>query len=73
MIIIYVDESLRRGFYECDPREVIERAKGVLMKLTGLDEPEVFRRLQKLSRDQNQKMVEVARMILPADEAFRPV
>jgi AmiR/NasT family two-component response regulator len=56
-----------------EDRKVIERAKGILMKQTGLDEPEVFRRLQKLSRDQNQKMVEVARMILRADEAFRPV
>jgi response regulator NasT len=56
-----------------EDRKVIERAKGILMKKTGLDEPEVFRRLQKLSRDQNQKMVEVARMILRAEEAFRPV
>ncbi len=56
-----------------EDRKVIERAKGILMKKTGLDEPEVFRRLQKLSRDQNQKMVEVARMILRADEAFQPL
>ena len=56
-----------------EDRKVIERAKGILMKKAGLDEPEAFRRLQKLSRDQNQKMVEVARMILRADEAFRPV
>ena len=35
-----------------EDRKVIERAKGILMKTTGLDEPEVFRRLQKLSRDQ---------------------
>ena len=34
------------------------------MKKADLDEPEAFLRLQKLSRDQNQKMVEVARMIL---------
>ena len=53
-----------------EDRKVIERAKGILMKKTGLDEHEVFRRLQKLSRDQNQKMVEVARMILRAEEAF---
>ena len=43
------------------------------MKKAGLDEPEAFLRLQKLARDQNQKMVEVARMILRADKAFRPV
>ena len=54
-------------------RKVIERAKGILMKKAGLDESEAFRRLQKLSRDQNQKMVEVGRMILRAEEAFRPL
>jgi two-component system, response regulator PdtaR len=56
-----------------EDRKLIERAKGILMKKAGLDESEAFRRLQKLSRDQNQKMVEVARMILRAEEAFRPV
>jgi response regulator NasT len=56
-----------------EDRKVIERAKGILMKKAGLDEPEAFHRLQKLSRDQNQKMVEVARMILRTAEAFRPV
>jgi two-component system, response regulator PdtaR len=55
-----------------DDRKLIERAKGILMKKAGLDEPEAFRRLQKLARDQNQKVVEVARMILRAEEAFRP-
>ena len=56
-----------------EDRKVIERAKGILMKKAGLNEPEAFLRLQKLARDQNQKMVEVARMILRADKAFRPV
>ena len=62
--------ELRRGALE--DRKAIERAKGILMKKAGLDEPEAFLRLQKLARDQNQKMVEVARMILRADKAFRP-
>jgi response regulator NasT len=56
-----------------EDRKVIERAKGILMKKAGLDEPDAFRRLQKLSRDQNRKVVEVAQMILQADEAFRPL
>jgi response regulator NasT len=56
-----------------EDRKVIERAKGILMRKAGLDESAAFRRLQKPSRDQNQKMVEVARMILRAEEAFRPV
>jgi AmiR/NasT family two-component response regulator len=54
-----------------EDRKVIERAKGILMKKTGLDEAGAFHRLQKLSRDHNQKMVEVARMLLRAEEAFQ--
>jgi response regulator NasT len=48
-------------------RKIIERAKGVLMKKTGLDEETAFLRLQKLARDRNQKMVEVAEMVLRAN------
>ncbi len=54
-----------------EDRKVIERAKGVLMKKGSLDEQEAFRRLQKLSRDNNKKLVEVARAILLAEEALQ--
>ena len=53
-----------------EDRKVIERAKGVLMRERGLDEPEAFRRLQKLARDNHRKMVEIARMILITAEAL---
>jgi AmiR/NasT family two-component response regulator len=53
-----------------EDRKVIERAKGVLMKRSGLDEPSAFRRLQKLASEKNLKLVELARTILTADEAF---
>jgi response regulator NasT len=52
-------------------RKVIERAKGILMKKGKLDEPEAFRRLQKLASDKNQKLIEIASMIVTADEAFQ--
>lgn len=55
-----------------DDRKIIERAKGILMRKTGLDEAEAFRRLQKLASDRNRKLVEVAHMILTAEEAFQP-
>ena len=55
-----------------EDRKLIERAKGILMKRAGLDEPSAFRRLQRLSSDKNQKMVEIARMLLAAEEAFIP-
>ncbi len=53
-----------------EDRKLIERAKGLLMKKAGLDEASAFRRLQKLASDKNLKLVEVARMIVTADEAF---
>ncbi|MDG3005622.1 ANTAR domain-containing response regulator [Paludisphaera mucosa] len=54
-----------------EDRKLIERAKGLLMKRTGLGEHDAFRRLQRLASDHNRKLVEVALMILTADEAFR--
>jgi two-component system, response regulator PdtaR len=55
-----------------EDRKLIERAKGILMRRAGLGEDDAFRRLQKQSRDHNQKLVEVARIIVRAEEAFQP-
>jgi AmiR/NasT family two-component response regulator len=54
-----------------EDRKLIERAKGLLMKRAGMDEPEAFRRMQKLARDKNQKLVEIAQVIVTAEEAFQ--
>ncbi|MFO0903119.1 MAG: response regulator [Pirellulales bacterium] len=51
-----------------EDRKIIERAKGVLMKKTGLDEGEAFRRLRRISNDRNLKLVEVAQSILISEE-----
>src|SRR5262249_60920406 len=53
-----------------EDRKVIERAKGILMKKANLGENDAFRRLQKLASDKNRKLVEIAQMILTAEEAF---
>ena len=53
-------------------RKLIERAKGILMRRAGLDEEGAFRRLQKLARDHNQRLIDAAQQILRADEAFQP-
>jgi response regulator NasT len=60
-------DNLRQAMQD---RKLIERAKGILMKRTGQDEPSAFRRLQKLARDTNRKLVEVAQMILTVDEVY---
>lgn len=53
-----------------EDRKIVERAKGILMKRAGLDEPTAFRRLQKLASDKNLKMIRVAEMIVTAEEAM---
>jgi AmiR/NasT family two-component response regulator len=53
-------------------RKVIEKAKGILMKKAGLDEHDAFRRLQKLASDKNRKLIDIAQMILTAEEALEP-
>jgi two-component system, response regulator PdtaR len=69
-------EALRREASDLrqalEDRKVIERAKGLLMKKAQLDEPEAFRRLQKLASEKSRKLVEIAQMLLVADEAFQP-
>ncbi|MDR3636507.1 MAG: response regulator [Isosphaeraceae bacterium] len=53
-----------------EDRKTIEKAKGILMKKANLDEHTAFRRLQKLASDKNKKLVEIARIILTAEEAY---
>ncbi|MHC5540810.1 ANTAR domain-containing response regulator [Singulisphaera rosea] len=53
-----------------EDRKTIEKAKGILMKKASLDEPEAFRRLQRLASDKNKKLIEIARIILTAEEAY---
>ena len=51
-------------------RKLIERAKGILMKRTGQDEAAAFRSLQKLARDRNRKLAQIAESLVMAEEAF---
>ncbi|WP_422926298.1 ANTAR domain-containing response regulator [Singulisphaera sp. PoT] len=53
-----------------EDRKVIEKAKGLLMKKASLDEHDAFRRLQKLASDKNKKLIEIARMLVMAEEAY---
>jgi AmiR/NasT family two-component response regulator len=53
-------------------RKIIERAKGILMKRAGLEEQDAFRRLQKLASEKNRKLIDIATMIVTADEALAP-
>jgi response regulator NasT len=67
-------EQLRReadGYRQAlQDRKLIERAKGVLMKRSGLNEDDAFRRLQKLASEKNLKLVELARSVTLAEEVL---
>ena len=60
-------DNLRQAL---EDRKLIERAKGIIMKKAAIDEGEAFRRLQKIARDKNRKLVEIAHMILSVEEIF---
>ncbi len=53
-------------------RQMVDRAKDLLMAQDGFSEPEAFRRLQKTSMDTRTPMVKVAEAVLLADEVRRP-
>lgn len=53
-------------------RKVIEQAKGILMKVTGVDEKDAFRRLQELAADKNQKLIDAAQAVITMEKALRP-
>ena len=53
-------------------RKVIEQAKGLLMKLAGIEEKDAFRRLQELASEKNQKLIDAAQSILAVEKALSP-
>ena len=53
-------------------RKVIEQAKGLLMKLAGIDEKDAFHRLQELASERNQKLIDAAQSILAVEKALAP-
>ena len=54
-----------------EARKLVERAKGILMRQTGLDEETAYLRLQKTARNENRKLVEVARAVIVAEQLRR--
>lgn len=55
-----------------EARKYIERAKGILMDRQNLKEHEAMKHLQKMSRDKNKKIVEIAKELIHADSLLYP-
>jgi two-component system, response regulator PdtaR len=52
-------------------RKLIERAKGLLMRRTGLSEQEAYRILQRTSQDRSTPMAEIARTVIDGEPLHR--
>ena len=52
---------------QLENRKMIERAKGILMRRTGLSEQEAYRILQRTSQDRSVPMVDVAKEVLESE------
>jgi len=66
-----MEHKLHEAQEALEARKLIERAKGILMKQTGLDEESAYLKLQKTARNENRKLVEVARAVVTADQLRR--
>ncbi len=54
-----------------EARKIVERAKGILMRQSGLDEEAAYLKLQKTARGENKKLVAVARSIVAGERPRR--
>ena len=65
-------EQLGEAQAKLSDRKIIERAKGVLMRQSGLTEDEAYSQLRRLAMDRGQRLVEVAQRVNEAHELLRP-
>lgn len=66
-----LEQRLQQMNEALETRKVVERAKGILMKQTGMDEESAYLKLQKTARNENRKLVDVARAIIMAEQLRR--
>jgi len=59
-----LEAEVTRAEQALEDRKLVERAKGLLMDRVGLSEDEAFRRIQRLARDRNQRLAEIARTVI---------
>jgi len=65
-------EQLGHAQAKLTERKVIERAKGVLMRESGLGEEEAYHHMRRLAMDRGQRLAQVAERINEAHELLRP-
>ena len=66
-----LEDQLHKATEAVEHRKLVERAKGIIMRQSGIDEEAAYLRLQKAARDGNRKLVDVARAVILADQMLR--
>jgi two-component system, response regulator / RNA-binding antiterminator len=66
-----LQDELERAKSALEDRKVIDRAKGVLMKVKGLTEDEAYVLLRSTAMREKKKIVEIAQSILTASELLK--
>lgn len=65
------DKELAQIRLALEDRKLVERAKGIIMKMNQCTEEEAMRNLQKRSRNSNQRISEVAKEIIAISERLK--
>ena len=66
-----LQDELDRAKSALDDRKVIDRAKGILMKMKNLTEEEAYGLLRKTAMNENKKIAEVAQSVITAAELLK--
>ena len=66
-----LQNELDRTRNALEERKVIDRAKGILMKVKNLSEESAYGLLRKTAMNENKKIVEVAQSVITAAELFK--
>jgi response regulator NasT len=68
-----LEEEVTRAHQALDDRKRVERAKGILMTQLSLGETEAFQRIQKLARNTNRRLVDVADFVIENEALMAPL
>src|SRR5436305_1982259 len=66
-----LQDELDRTRNALEERKVIDRAKGILMKVKSLSEENAYALLRKTAMNENKKIVEVSQSVITAAELFK--
>jgi response regulator NasT len=60
-------EETERAVRQLEERKLIERAKGILMRRTGLSEQDAYSLLRRSSQERSMPIAELARVVLESE------